>query len=152
MHFWYVNPALKNVSAPPSLVAFKPDPAEFFLKGSEDISYEEQFELLKREQERVEKEYPGVGLVVRVGKPSEWSEAAYEHFKATDGNVRIFGEDYGHNYTWADAYESDRTGVHRAVVGRWGEAVGLLVDFNLPDNVFSHLRLAPLLEIPRNLI
>lgn len=149
MKFWYVNPALENVSASPSLVAFKPKPSEFFLKGSQNIHYEEQLDLLEEEKAKVERAYPDVGLVVRVGKPSEWSEAAYEHFKATNRKVGIFGKDYGYNYTWADAYESDEAGASRAIAGYWGETHGLGVGFHHPDGVDSSLGLASLVEIPR---
>ncbi len=149
MSFRYINPGLENASTLPSLVAFRPNPSEFFLKGSQGIPYEAQLNLLKKEQERVEKQYPGASLVARVGKPSEWAEVAYEHFKATDGRVRIFGRDYVYISTWTDAYESDEPGADRAAVGNWHETDGLHVNFALPDGVHPRLGLASLVEIPR---
>lgn len=148
MKFWYVNPLLENTSSTPALVAFKKNPQEFFLRGSQKTLYSKQLALLEEEKARVEKEYSDAGLVVRVGKPSEYAEAAFKHFQVTGRKVRIFGRDYGYNYTWADAYENEASGARRAIVG-WVEANGLDVDFSHPDDVYSYLGLAPLVEIPR---
>ena len=147
MKFWYVNPALETATAVPALVAFKKKPSEFFLRRSKNTPFEKQLKLLEEEKEKVKRKYPDAGLIVRLGKPSEWSEAAFEHFKAT--GVRIFGKDYGYNYTWVNAYESDQVGARRAIVGDWNETHGLGVDFDRPDGVGSGLGLAPLVEIPR---
>ncbi len=149
MPFWYINPALMDVSAPSSLLAFKPNPSEFFLKGTQNIPYEQQLKLLEKEKERIDKKYRDSGLVARVGKPSEWTELGWKHFKATDEKVRIFGEDYGYNWTWTDTYESDKPGAGRANVGYWDETLGFGVGFNHPDGVDPYLGLAPLVEIPR---
>ena len=129
MQFWYVDPALENASVSPALVAFKKKPSEFFLRGSQSTPFERQLELLGEEQVKVAREYPDAGLVVRVGKPSEWSEVAFKHFKGTNRKVRLFGKDYGYNYTWADAYKSESAGASRALVGGWRGARGLRVDF-----------------------
>lgn len=149
MPFWYVNPGLEHTSVPPSLVAFRPKPSEFFLKGSHNFSYEQQLELLEKEKTRVERKYPAAGFVVRTGKASEWTELAWKHFKATGEKVKIFGKDYGYNWTWTDTYESEKLGAYRAFVGRWRETYGLRVVFGRPDGVSPDLGLASLVEIPR---
>lgn len=150
MYFSFVNHALEHVTATPSLVAFKKRRAEFFLSGSRDSRFKRHLELLEEEKARVERKYPGAGLIVRVGKPSEWAELAFKHFNAPNGGVSIFGSEYGHNFTWADAYKSDQAGAFRAVVGG-DEADGLDIDFRLLGDVDYRLGLAPLVEIPRKL-
>lgn len=145
--FWYLNPALEDRTAPPALLAFKFKPSEFFLHGSQNIPHDKQLELVEEEKVRVEKQYPGTGLVVREGKLSEWTELAWKNFQTT--KVRIFGKDFGFNWTWADDYESDESGAGRACVGAWVEALGLYVALDHPGSVGPHLRLASLVEIPR---
>jgi hypothetical protein len=147
MPFWKKSHDLDHVSAPPGLVAFKQNPSDFFLRGSLNTPYEKQLDLLEEEKTKVEREYPDAGLIVRVGKPSEWAEAAFEHFKGT--NVRIFGTDYGLTPTWADAYHSRYNS--RAYVGFWNAATyrGLEIDFQSSDYAGSLMGLAPLVEIPR---
>jgi len=152
MRYRYLNTALENITAVPSLLAFKVSPQQFFPAGSKNIPHERQMELLPEEQARVDREYPDTGLVVREGKLPEWPELALRHFKETSKagrGVRIFGRDYAYAYTWTDTYDSDQPGAHRAIVGYWDEAGGLSVDFWHPDSVRPDLGLASLLEIPR---
>ena len=154
MRYWYLNPALENVSAAPALLAFNYKPSEFFLRGSKGLPHESQIgELLPDEAERVEKAYPSSGLIVREAKLPEWSELALRHFKETGGTggrgVRIFGRDYDDPYTWTDTYENDEQGAHRAVFGSWDEAHGAVAHLWKPDNVSTRLRLAPVVEISR---
>ena len=146
MKFWYLNPALEQVSSKPSLIAFNPPPDKFFLEGSGGILYEKQLELLENRAGEVEKKYPRAGLVVREGHVPEWVETAFAHFKATD--QKLFGSDYNFNWTWTDTYESDKQGARRAYVGIW-VGRGLRVGFGNPDDVRPDLRLAPVVEIPR---
>src|SRR3989344_1456366 len=152
MCYLRLNPALENVTASPSLLAFKVAPSEFFLAGSKDIPHEEQLKFLPEEQTRVDKQYPSEGLIVREGKLPEWPELALRHFKETSRTgrgVRIFGKDYKRAYTWTDTYESDQPGAGRAAVGRWRWVLGLDVLLGHPDRVHPVLGLAPLVEIPR---
>lgn len=147
MRYWFLDEELADVTAPPALLAFKKDPSEFFLPGSQNIVHDEQVKLLPQEQAKVDKKYPGAGFIVREGKLPEWTELALKHFKAT--GVRILGRDYGYNYTWTDTYESEKSGADRADFGHWGETDGADADLWNPDDVDPSLGLASLVEIPR---
>lgn len=147
MRYWVLSDKLAERTAAPALLAFKRNPSEFFLPGSHNIPHEEQVKLIPDEQTRVEKQYSGMGLVVREGKVSEWTELAWKNFQET--RVRIFGRDFGFNWTWADDYESDEPGANRAFVGYWDEADGLDVYLLRPGIVYPLLGLASLVEIPR---
>lgn len=147
MRYWFLDNKLADITAPPALLAFKKAPSELSLPGSQNIVHDEQVKLLPKEQVRIDKKYPGAGLIVREGKLPEWTELALKHFKAT--GVRIFGSDYGYNYTWTDTYENEKLGAYRACFGLWFGAYGadaLLWD---PGRVNPRLRLASLVEIPR---
>src|SRR3989344_5908059 len=122
MRYSYLNPKLENLTAEPAILAFKIDPSQFYLQGSQNIPFEDQVKLLPEEQERGDKEYPSAGLIVRVGHFPEWPELALMHFKKT--GVRIHGKDYGYNWTFTDTYESDQPGAGRAVAGYWVGADG----------------------------
>ncbi len=147
MPFSYVDPKLEDLSFSSSLVAFKPEPASLFLPGSKNHPYEKQQEILEEEKVRVEKKYPGAGLIVREGV--EWPELSWQHFNATDRRVRLFGADYGFAYTWMPKYESNKQSASRAIAGRWFDQDGFHVYFRHPGYVDPHLRLASLVEIPR---
>jgi len=147
MNYWFLNPQLADITAPPALLAFKKDPSKFFLPGSRNIVHDEQIKLLPEEQGKVNKKYPGAGLVVKEGKLPEWTEVALKHFKAT--GIRILGRDYGYDYTWTDTYESEKQGADRAFFGSWDGALGADVNLWSPDFVDPRLRLASLVEIPR---
>lgn len=147
MRYSYLNPKLEDLTAGPAILAFKIDPSRFYLRGSQNIPFEDQVKLLPEEQERVDKEYKSAGLIVRVGHFPEWPELALMHFKKT--GVRIHGKDYGYNWTWTDTYESDQQGADRAVAGYWAGTVGFYGYFWSPGVVFPSLRLAPLVVIPR---
>lgn len=147
MHYWFLNDKLADIVASPALLAFKKDPSEFFLPGSQNIVHDEQVKLLLEEQRKVDKKYPNVGLIVREGKLPEWTELALKHFKTT--GIRIFGRDYGYNYTWTDTYESEKPGAHRAHFGYWNESHGADAHLWDPDCVGPDLRLASLVEIPK---
>ncbi|MBI2031480.1 MAG: hypothetical protein HYT08_02585 [Candidatus Levybacteria bacterium] len=147
MKYWYLNPTLEDLTAEPALLAFSKDPAEFYLKGSQDIPYEDQLVLLEERKMKVERDYTGAGLVTRVGHFPEWPELALKHFKKT--GVRVHGKDYGYNYTWTDTYENDQPGASRAIAGRWPGTRGFDGGFWNPDYVSPRLRLVPLVEIPR---
>ncbi len=147
MRYSYLNPQLDNLTAEPAILAFKIDPSQFYLRGSQNIPFEDRVKLLPEEQERVDKEYPSAGLIVRVGHFPEWPELALMHFKKT--GVRIHGKDYGYNWTWTDTYESDQPGARRAVAGYWNATNGFLGDFWDPGNVDPGVGLAPLVVIPR---
>lgn len=146
MPYWYLTAPLIEETPLPALLAFKTDPAVFFLPGSHNIPYDKQLELLADKQARVEKEYPDMGLVVREGKLAEWTELAFRHWKAKE--VRITGGEYGSSYTWANTYESHRPGASRAVMGAWDAARGLRVHFWGPDTTLPNLGLAYVVEIP----
>lgn len=148
MRYYFLNPKLADVTAVPALLAFKKAPSEFFLPGSQNIPHDKQIKFLPQEQAKVDKKYPGAGLIVREGKLPEWTEVALQHFKAT-GGVRIFGSDYGYHYTWTDTYESEKPGADRAVFGGWGGARGAGANLWRPDYVRPSLGLASLVEIPR---
>lgn len=147
MRYSFLNPQLDNLSAEPAILAFKKDPSQFYLRGSQNIPFEDQVKLLSEEQERVDKEYKSAGLVVRVGHFPEWPELALMHFKKT--GVRIHGKDYGYNWTWTDTYESDQQGARRAVAGCWDGADGFVGYFWGPGDVDPRLGLAPLVVILR---
>lgn len=147
MHYWFLNPNLADITAPPALLAFKKAPSELFLPGSHNIVHDEQVNLLTEEQEEVDEKYSGAGLIVREGKLSEWTELALQHFKAT--GVRIFGRDYGYNYTWTDTYESKERGACRAFFGDWDGRAGADANLWNPGHVGPHFGLASLVEIPR---
>lgn len=147
MKYWYLNSGLENLTAGPALLAFKKAPKEFYLRGSQDIPWEDQLGLLGDRRLKVERDYPGAGLITRVGHFPEWPELALVHFKAT--GVRIHGKDYGFNYTATDTYESEKQGADRAIAGYWDETNGFHGYFWHPDVVGPDLRLAPLVEIPR---
>lgn len=147
MRYWFLNHKLAERTAAPALLAFKKDPSESFLPGSQNISHGEQVKLIPEEQARVAKQYPGTELVVREGKVSEWTELAWKNFQET--KVRIFGKDFGFNWTWTDDYESDEPVADRASVGYWDGRVGLHVLLRHPDRVAPDLGLASLVEIPR---
>lgn len=146
MRYWFLNAKLANITAPRTLLAFKKAPSELFLPGSHNIAHDEQVKLLVEEQEKVDKKYPGTGLVVKEGKLPEWTEVALKHFKTT--GARIFGDDYGYNYTWTDTYESEESGADRARFGGWDEAAGADAFLWHPGAVGSGLGLASLVEIP----
>ncbi len=138
-----------------SILAFRPDPLNIFLRGSQGLPYEQQLERLEAEKAAVELRYRDSGIIVRVGKPTEWKRVASEHFKATEGRARIFGDQYGDTCTWADAnidiaasHRSSPGGSRRAIVGPWEENSGLKVYFGIPNSTDSRLGLAPILEIP----
>lgn len=145
MRYCYLNPKLADITAPPALLAFKKAPSEFFLPGSQNIVRAEQVKLLPEEQGRVDKKYPGAGLVVIEGKLPEWTEIALKHFKAT--GVRIFGCDYGYKFTWTDTYESEKPGADRAGFGSWDGTLGADADLWDPDDVDPDLWLASLVKI-----
>ena len=147
MRYLVLSSELAERTASSALLAFKSKPSEFFLPGSHNIPHEEQLKLLPEEQAKVEKQYSGMGLVVREGKVSEWTELAWKNFQET--KVRIFGRDFGLKWTWADDYESDEPGASRAYVGLWHGADGLFVRLANPDVVDPHLGLASMVEIPR---
>lgn len=147
MRYWLLDEKLADITVPPALLAFKKAPSEFFLPGSHNIVHDEQVKLLPQEQAKVNKKYPGAGLIVREGKLSEWTELALKHFSAT--GVRILGSDYGYNYTWTDTYESEKPGARRASFGYWNEADGANAHLWAPDYVHPDLGLASLVEIPR---
>jgi len=147
MKYWYLNPALEDLTVEPEILAFKKDPSELYLRGSDNIPFEDQVKLIPEEQHKVDKEYPDAGLVVRVGHFSEWPELSLKHFKKT--GVRIHGKDFGFNYTWTDTYESENRGAVRAVAGLWIEAGGFRGGFWGPGDVGPGLGLAPLVVIPR---
>ena len=147
MHYWFLNDKLADIIASPALLAFKKAPSEFFLPGSQNIVHDEQVKLFPEEQVKVDRKYPGAGLVVKEGKLPEWTEVALKHFKAT--GVRIFGRDYGCNYTWTDTYGSEKPGAYRARFGRWLGAFGANVNLWPPGDVYPDLGLASLVEIPR---
>jgi len=147
MRYWFLNDKLADITAPPALLAFRKDPSEFFLPGSRNIAHDEQVKLLSEEQRKVDKKYPSAGLVVREGKLPEWTEVALKHLKAT--GVRIFGRDYGYNYTWTDTYENEKPGAGRARFGYWRETLGAVVHLWNPDFVNPVLGLASLVEISR---
>lgn len=149
MKFWFLDPKLEDVTVAPALVAFKTNPSELFLKGSQNISHEEQVKLLEEEKARVAKLYPDAGLVVREGKLPEWIELSWRHFKETPQHVRLFGKDFGYNYTWTDTYESDQPGAYRADFGNWRWMFGADANLWHPDGVHPHVGLASLVEIPR---
>src|SRR3989344_5547316 len=81
MRYWFLNDKLAGITAPPALLAFKKAPFEFFLPGSQNIVHDEQVKLLPEEQGKIDKKYPGAGLVVKEGKLPEWTEIALNHFK-----------------------------------------------------------------------
>lgn len=147
MRYWFLNDKLVDITAPPALLAFKKAPSEFFLPGSHNIVHDEQVKLLPQEQKKIGKKYPGAGLIVREGKLPEWTEVALQHFKAT--GVRIFGRDYGYNYTWTDTYESEKQGANRAGFGDWLGTGGAAAHLWYPGDVYPYLRLVSLVEIPR---
>ncbi len=147
MRYWFLNDKLANLTAPPALLAFKKAPSELFLPGSQNIPHDEQLKLLSEEQAKVDKKYPGAGLIVREGKLSEWTEVALKHFKTT--GVRILGRDYGYNYTWTDTYGSEKQGACRASFGDWVDTGGAHALLWRPGLVFPDLGLASLVEIPR---
>ncbi len=147
MRYWHLNPALENLTAKPEILAFKKDPSELYLQGSDSIPYEVQITLIPEEQDKVDKKYPDAGLVVRVGHLPEWTELALKHFKAA--GVRIHGKDFGYNYTWTDTYESEKRGANRAIAGDWRETDGFYGYFWRPRRVNPRLGLAPLVVIPR---
>lgn len=147
MKYWYLNPALEDLTAEPALLAFKKDPAEFYLRGNQNIPFEDQLGLLEERKLQNERKYPGAGLITRVGHFPEWPELGLKHFKAT--GVRIHGKDYGFNYTATDTYESEKRGARRAVAGYWHETYGFHGLLWGPDDVLPGLGLAPLVEIPR---
>lgn len=112
MPFGSIEYSLKDLTAEPVLVAFHP---AFIFLGRRfgrsitdrgETTYNQQLELLEEKKVEVARQFPDAGLVVRMGKPSEWVEAAFEHYKAT-GGVRLFGIGYGMRLTWIDAYEDD---------------------------------------------
>lgn len=145
MRFLYLNPALERVSATPSLLAFKPKPSEFFIRGSQNIPHEDQLKLLEDKKARVEKKYSDTGVILREGTLSEWIELSWKHFQATDRKVRLFGKDYGYSYTWTSTY----MGAHRASFGRWYEADGADAYLWDPAYVGPSQGLASLVEILR---
>lgn len=147
MQYWFLHDKLADITAPPALLAFRKAQSEFFLPGSHNILHDEQVKLLPAEQARVDKTYPGAGLVVREGKLPEWTELASRHFKTT--KVRIFGGDYEYNYTWTDTYRNNQPGAYRAVFGDWGGTSGARAGLWRPGSVGPSLGLAPLVEIPR---
>jgi len=147
MKFWYVNPVLESISSNPSLIAFKPNPDEFFLKGSFNMPHEKQLEILDNYDQAIQNKYPGAGLVVREAEASEWAETALSHFKTT--NKRLFGREYDLRWTWTNTYENEQPGANRADVGRWGDVDGLDMGLDHPDDVYPNLGLAPVVEIPR---
>ena len=147
MKYWYLNPALEDLTAEPALLAFKKDPSEFYLQGSDNIPFEDQVKLIPEEQHKVDRKYPDAGLLVRVGHFPEWPEIALAHFKET--GVRIHGKDFGFNYIWTDTYESENRGASRAIAGPWDETDGFNGHFWFPRVVSPDLRLAPLVVIPR---
>ncbi len=147
MKYWFLNPALEDRVSEPALLAFRPNPQDFFLKGSQNIPWDTQVELLDEEIQRFERQYPDSGMVMRVGHLPEWTELSWKHFQAT--KVRPFGRDFGFNHTWTDTYENERPGARRADVGRWDGAHGLSADLWGPDDVLPDLGLAPLVEIPQ---
>lgn len=147
MRYWFLNDKLANITAPPALLAFKKAPSEFFLPGSFNIVHDEQVKLLPEEQAKVDKKYPGADLKVREGKLSEWTELALKHLKATE--VRIFGRDYGYDYTWTDTYKNEKSGAGRANFGDWSGTDGASAGLWNPAYVSPDLGLASLVEIPR---
>lgn len=149
MLYWSLNDKLADTAAPSALLAFKKAPSEFFLPRSQNIVHDEQIKLLPQEQAKVDKKYPGAGLIVREGKLPEWAEISWMHFQATDRKVRLFGRDYGYNSTWADTYENEKQGADRARFGGWPEADGVRAFLWDPDGVSPDLGLASLVEIPR---
>src|SRR3989344_2689150 len=64
MKFCFLDSNLEDFSEPPALLAFKKKPSEFFLRGSHSILHDEQVKLIPEEQHKVDKKYPGDGLVV----------------------------------------------------------------------------------------
>lgn len=147
MKFRHLHRQLEDLTAVPALLAFKKSPLGFFLPGSHNICHDEQVKLIPGEQARVDRVYPGAGLVVREGKLSEWTELAWKYFRAT--KVRLFGRDHGYNSTWTDTYESEQSGADRADFGIWGETYGADARLWWPDGVFPLLGLASLVRIPR---
>lgn len=147
MHYWFLDPKLADITAPPALLAFKKAPSELFLPGSFNIPHDKQVEFLLEKRVKTNNEYPGAGLIVREGKLPEWTELALKHFKAT--GVRIFGKDYRYDYTWTDTYESEKSGARRANFGFWSGMVGADAGLWNPDGVPPGLGLASLVEIPR---
>lgn len=147
MRYGFLNEKLADITAPSALLAFKKSPSELFLPGSQNILHDEQVKLLPQEQVKIDKKYSGAGLIVREGKLPEWTEVALQHFKAT--GVRIFGRDYGHNYTWTDTYESEKQGAYRAHFGDWRESDGADARLWRPGAVGPSLGLASLVKIPR---
>lgn len=142
MKYWLLDGRLADLTAPPALLAFKKAPSELFLPGSQNILHDEQVKLLPEEQGKVDRKYPGAGLIVREGKLPEWTELALKHLKAI--RVRIFGRDYGYNSTWTDTY----VGAGRACFGYWVGTDGALAYLWSPGIVGPGLRLASLVEIP----
>lgn len=141
-----MNDKLAGLTASPALLAFRKALSELFLPGSQNIPHDEQVKLLPQEQAKVDKKYPGTGLIVREGKLPEWTELALKHFKTT--GVRIFGRDYRYEFTWTDTYENEKLGAYRAIFG-WAESDGAVALLWLPDDVLPLLGLASLVEIPR---
>lgn len=140
-------PELEDISTTPALIAFKPDPSGLFLPLSINLSYKKQLEILEERKAQVEKQYPGSGLKVR--EAVEWPELIWKHFQATNGKVRLFGQNYNYACTWMPVYDEDAPGAYRAIVGRWIDRLGLLIDFFHPDEAVRGLGLATVLEIPR---
>ena len=147
MKFCFLDSNLEDFSEPPALLAFKKKPSEFFLRGSHSILHDEQVKLIPEEQHKVDKKYPGDGLVVDEGELSEWIELAWTHFQATGRKVRLLGKVFGDNLTWTKTYE--RNGAYRACFGNWDEARGADARFWKSGYAKPRLGLAPLVEIPR---
>jgi len=147
MRFWYLNPALEDLSSNPALLAFKPAPEGFYLRGSQNIPHERQLELLAEEAAGVEKKYPSARLITREWHAPEIIDVSLQHFRNTGD--RLQGKDFGYNYTWTDTYTSDKQGADRAFVGGWNEVYGLSAYFWYPGNVYPHLGLASVVEILR---
>ena len=145
--FSHLSSKLTDVSAAPALLAFRPKPSAIFLPRSKNIPHDDQLKLIPAEQERVDRKYPGAGLVVREGALPEWIELGFAHFKAGE-RVRIFGPKYGYSSTWTSTYESEKPGADRAYFGSWDETVGPSGTLFHHDAVDPHWGLAVVVEIP----
>lgn len=127
--FWYLidreNRDFMSLSSRPTQIAIFPDPEQFYVPESNNLSLNRQRELLKIDLAEVVKTKMGIGGVEEViDNVATHAGLVFAYLDKTNGRVGLHGDGYGYRCVRT---ETPTIGSSVALVGYFRTAFGLLV-------------------------
>lgn len=124
--FWYIAPSdggrLLVLRSRFSQVAIDPRPDKFFLPKSNNISLDNQLEMIAEYSRKLQKRLGIQTIEAIMGEAPDYTQLAFAHLDAT--SERLFGEKYDYNFTRT---KTPTVGSDVALVGDFNADYGLIV-------------------------